>query len=144
MATNEVERFVDEETGKVVVLIGSGYGAYWSSYIRNDQHTEIVMAVLDGNREEAARIPRAKIPNFSVNGKWTEDLVVEWVDKGEEFWISEYNELLARATLPMTRGVKRYTDKNTKKVAVKWVDQGEESQVGEYDGYESFIFMRLT
>ncbi|KAL8634279.1 MAG: hypothetical protein Q9228_008127, partial [Teloschistes exilis] len=93
--SNPVERYIDEKTQKVAVLVSPGYGGWWSSYQRGKDieialfDREIVKAILDENYEEAERLADAKLSSGTPGP--VRDLVVKWVDQGQEFWISEYD-----------------------------------------------------
>jgi len=83
-----------EKNGKVAVLYSPGYGAGWSTW--NSEHAEvlcmdadIVSAVLDGDNARAAAIAAEKCPGIYIGG--SEDLKVEWVEKGSAFEIEEYD-----------------------------------------------------
>ncbi|KAL8690383.1 MAG: hypothetical protein Q9218_004162 [Villophora microphyllina] len=95
IASDPVERYIDEKTQKVAVLVDPGYGGYWSSYQRGKAieialfDREIVKAVLDENYEEAERLTKIKLPHVLAGE--VRNLMVEWVDQGDEFWISEYD-----------------------------------------------------
>ena len=87
--TNKLER-----DGKVAALISPNFGAGWSTW--NSKHrdyllfdAELVQAVLDGNKDKAARIAEQKCPEVYVGG--AEDLVVQWLDKGTVFEVEEYD-----------------------------------------------------
>lgn len=83
-----------EKDGNVAVLYSPGYGAGWSTW--NSEHAEslcmdadIVQAVLDGDTAKAAKIATEKHPCIYTGG--AEDLKVQWVKKGMEFEIDEYD-----------------------------------------------------
>jgi hypothetical protein len=92
-----------ESDGKVAVLYAPGYGAGWSTW--NDtkyrellcMDSDVVQAVLDNNRENAAKIAAQKIKEMAQNEEvyvcvlGAEDLEVEWVSKGAAFEITEYD-----------------------------------------------------
>ncbi|KAL8638091.1 MAG: hypothetical protein Q9228_004718 [Teloschistes exilis] len=95
IASDRVERYIDEKTQKVAVLVSLGYGGYWSSYQYGKDieialfDRQIAKAVLDKDFEEAARLATAKLP--LILPVEVRNLVVGWVDQGDEFWISEYD-----------------------------------------------------
>jgi len=84
-----------ERDGKVAVLVSPGFGAGWSTWSNDDiresmcMNAEIVQAVLDGDKAKAAEIAERLHPNVYTGG--CDDLVVEWVPKGEAFEITEYD-----------------------------------------------------
>ena len=79
--------------GKVAVLVSPGFGAGW--YTWNTDHegllfdSEIVQAVLDGDREKAARIAEEKYEDCYTGGFL--DLCVQWVNVGSQFEINQYD-----------------------------------------------------
>ena len=82
-----------ERDGKVAVLYSPGYGAGW--YTWNSEHEglifdkEIVEAVLADDRTKAAEIAKRKYGDPYTGG--ADDLRVEWLDKGDQFEIDEYD-----------------------------------------------------
>lgn len=93
MATVEVKKL--ERDGQVAVLVSPGYGAGWSTWATEFNEmmlfdADIVHAVLDGDREKAARIATEKAGEY-VCVLGAEDLVVKWIDKGTAFRINEYD-----------------------------------------------------
>lgn len=86
------KRFIKD--GKVAVLVSPGFGAGWSTWNTSGDESllfdpEIVQAVLDGDRSKAVEIATRKYPGGYYGGGG--DLVVEWVDIGQRFEISEYD-----------------------------------------------------
>lgn len=83
-----------ERDGKVAVLYSPGFGAGWSTW--NSEHAEvllfdpeIVQAVLDGDRAKAGEIAEQKCPGVYIGGN--HDLQVEWLNKGDQFEVEEYD-----------------------------------------------------
>lgn len=85
-----MEKF--EKDGRVAVLVSRGFGAGWSTW-NSDPATvfdpEMVKAVLDNDHAKANEIAARKYPDAYAGG--VNDLVVEWVDKGDRFEIHEYD-----------------------------------------------------
>ena len=85
-----------EKDGKVAVVYSPGFGAGWSTWNDSDSkeflcmHAGIIQAVLDKDFEKAKSIAEAEVGN-SFYGGGAEDLVVEWLNKGEQFEITEYD-----------------------------------------------------
>lgn len=84
-----------EKDGKVAVLVSPNYGAGWSTWAT--EHSEelcmdadIVEAVLAEDYKKAAEIATEKYGEYIYTGG-VHDLVVEWVPKGAEFEITEYD-----------------------------------------------------
>ena len=79
--------------GKVAILFSPGFGAGW--YTLNKEypelifHPEIVRAVLDGDKQKAAKIASRICPNCVTLG--AEELEVMWLDEGTEFEIDEFD-----------------------------------------------------
>lgn len=83
-----------EKDGMIAVLYSPGYGAGWSTWNSYCKETlcmdsEIVQAVIDGDINKAIEVALKKCPDIYTGG--AEDLVVEWVKKGDMFEISEYD-----------------------------------------------------
>lgn len=83
-----------EKDGKVAVMISPGFGAGWSTW--NGEFgdallfdAEIAQAVVDGDKEKAARIAEQKYPGVYLGGAG--DLVVCWLNKGAAFEVDEYD-----------------------------------------------------
>lgn len=81
-----------ERDGMVAVLVSHGFGAGWSTWNSEYRETlcmdsEIVQAVLDGDKAKAVKIAKQKCCDFYDGG--IEGLTVEWVKKGAEFEIYE-------------------------------------------------------
>ena len=85
------------------VLISSGYGAGWSTW-NNDQvralmtmHHDIIQAVLDKKYEEAGEIATKLVRQAMhdddkyVDTLGVDELEVNWVTKGHDFEITEYD-----------------------------------------------------
>ena len=87
----EMQKLVKD--GKVAVLYSPGFGAGWSTWNSDNPEVlfdpEIAQAVLDSNHVLAAEIAERKYPNCCVLG--ADDLVVEWLPVGTEFFIKEYD-----------------------------------------------------
>lgn len=84
-----------EKDGKVAVLYSPGYGAGWSSWAHEHEdallfHPEIVQAVLDGDRKKAKDIAES-LCGDSFYGGGAEDLEIEWLPKGTQFEVDEYD-----------------------------------------------------
>lgn len=86
------EKYIRED-GRVAVLYSPGYGAGWFSW--NTKHKglifdkEIVQAVLDNDRELAARIAERKYKDCYTGG--AEQLNISWLEPDTVFEISEYD-----------------------------------------------------
>lgn len=83
-----------EREGKVAVLYSPGFGAGWSTWEQKYREVlcmdaDIVQAVLDGDLTKAAQIAEEKCPDIYTGG--ARQLKVEWVPKGSEFEIEEYD-----------------------------------------------------
>lgn len=81
-----------ERDGKVAVLVSPGFGAGWSTWNDGEEcvfDPEMAQAVLDGHHSKAEAIAKRKYPDHYTGG--VEDLVVQWVDKGNRFEIHEYD-----------------------------------------------------
>jgi len=80
--------------GKVAVLISNDWGSGFHTYgapleaIFNPQLVELIE---NENYEEAMEFIKKTYPNVSVHG--VENLCVEWVEEGREFYITEYDGL---------------------------------------------------
>jgi hypothetical protein len=91
---NEIKKL--ERDGKIAVLVSPGYGAGWSTWSSGKTaelltfDADIVQAVLDGDKVKAAKIAEEKVDGY-VCVLGADDLVVEWVDKGEQFEIRNYD-----------------------------------------------------
>jgi hypothetical protein len=86
-----VEKLVRDN--KVAVIYSPGYGAGWSTW--NTEYAEdfvfnkdIAQAILDGNQDKARGIAESKYPEAYISGQ---ELVIAWVDQGEQFLIKEYD-----------------------------------------------------
>jgi hypothetical protein len=87
-----------ERDGKVAVLYSPGFGAGWSTWNSADMRdvlcmdADIVQAVLNEDRDLAAKVAEAKFPAESyVCVLGARDLKVEWIPKGTAFEIEEYD-----------------------------------------------------
>ena len=92
-----------EKDGKVAVLYSPGFGAGWATW--NDDewnplittHRDIVQAVLDGDKEKAGKLAEQLIreavgkADAYVCVLGADDLKVEWLTKGSQFEIEEYD-----------------------------------------------------
>lgn len=84
-----------EKDGKVAVLVSPGYGAGWSTSAASSEDQAIAMDkrivqyVLDDALTELKEFMERYYPDVYLGG--LEDLVVEWVTKGEAFEITEYD-----------------------------------------------------
>lgn len=83
-----------ERDGMVAVLVSHGFGSGWSTLNSEHRETlcmdaEIVQAVLDGDKAKAVEIAKQKCGDFYEGG--IDGLTVEWVKKGAEFEIDEYD-----------------------------------------------------
>jgi hypothetical protein len=92
-----------EKDGKVAVLYSPGFGAGWATW--NDDewkpllttHRDIVQAVLDGDKEKAGKLAEQLIreavgkADAYVCVLGADDLNVEWLTKGAQFEIEEYD-----------------------------------------------------
>jgi hypothetical protein len=84
---------------QVAVLVSRGYGAGWSTWnTENPQIQEamlfdpdIAQAVLDKNLDKAEEIATRKYPGDSYTGGIEDNMVVEWVNIGDRFYIQEYD-----------------------------------------------------
>lgn len=92
-----------ERDGKVAVLYSPGFGAGWATW-NNDEwtpllttHRDIVQAVLDGNKKGAGGIAERLIreavgeSGAGVYVLGAHKLEVEWLTKGSQFEIEEYD-----------------------------------------------------
>ena len=84
-----------EKDGKVAVLVSPGYGAGWSTWTTQYgeelcMDADIVEAVLAEDYKKAVKITTEKYGEHIYTGG-VYDLVVEWVPKGAEFEITEYD-----------------------------------------------------
>jgi len=89
-----VEKY--EKDGQVAVLVSHGFGAGWSTWNSSEANPQALMfdpdmvqAILAGHHEKAEMIAKLKYPDTYTGG--VEDLVVEWVNKGDRFEITEYD-----------------------------------------------------
>jgi len=83
-----------ERDGKVAVLVSYGYGAGWSTWNSDEADSmlfdpDLAHAVLAENQLEMQRIADQKWPDAYKGG--LSQLGVEWVTKGEQFEITEYD-----------------------------------------------------
>lgn len=86
-----------ERDGAVAVIISRGFGAGWSTWAgkkRDDKEVlifdaDIAAAVLNRDMASAVRIAHEKVGDFYDGG--SDDLCIEWVPKGHQFEIEEYN-----------------------------------------------------
>lgn len=81
--------------GQVAVLISRGFGAGWSTWA-DDKHrqtmlfdADMVNAVLEGDKQKAAAIAKAKCDDAYTGG--AEDLEVVWIPQGTAFVVEEYD-----------------------------------------------------
>lgn len=86
-----IEKLVRD--GKVAVIYSPGYGSGWSTW--NNEYAEdfvfnkdIAQAILDGNQDKAKEIAESKYPKAYIG---SQELVIAWVDQGEQFLIKEYD-----------------------------------------------------
>lgn len=86
-----MERLIRD--GKVAVLVSPGFGAGWSTWNGGDEgaifNRRLALAVLGESGESKDVAAREEFPDFYHGG--VEDLVVEWVSEGEQFYIDEYD-----------------------------------------------------
>lgn len=86
------EKYIRED-GRVAVLYSQGYGAGWYSW--NTEHEgllfdkEIVQAVLDNDKELAAKIAERKYKDCYTGG--VDTLGIVWLEPGSAFEVSEYD-----------------------------------------------------
>lgn len=85
-----------EEHGKVAVLYSPGYGAGWSSWSGDHEiakamcmDARIVSAFLSGGYQSAEKAALELFPDIYTGG--AKDLKVEWIEKGMQFEIQEYD-----------------------------------------------------
>jgi hypothetical protein len=84
-----------EKDGKVAVLVSPGHGAGWSTWADYEDmealcmDADLVQCVLDKDLQKLSRVTEEKYPNTYMGG--ARSLVIEWVDKGEAFEITEYD-----------------------------------------------------
>lgn len=91
-----------KKDGKVAVLVAPGYGAGWTTWNHGPDnltetalfHRELVQLVLDGRQAEVTeelvlRLAGLADGYFYDNAR--HDLVVEWVDEGDRFRLTEYD-----------------------------------------------------
>jgi len=81
-----------ERDGKVAVLYSPGYGAGWYTWGGDERmifDPRIVQAVLDEDRKRAIEIVAEIDKNIYTGG--AEDLAVQWIEKGTQFKINEYD-----------------------------------------------------
>lgn len=81
-----------EKDGMVAVLYSPGFGAGWYSWESSEEalfDPEIIQAVLDGSNIKAESIAEKKYPGMYLGGAC--DLQVEWIKKGSQFEIKEYD-----------------------------------------------------
>lgn len=92
-----------EKDGKVAVLYSPGCGAGWATWNGDEwkplltTHRDIVQAVLDGDRKKAGKLAEQLIreavgqADVYVCVLGAGDLEVEWLTKGSQFEIEEYD-----------------------------------------------------
>lgn len=84
-----------ERDGKVAVLFSPGFGAGWSTWANEEDRealcmdADIVQPFLDGDKARALAVALEKFPDTYTGG--FNDLEVEWIDKGAQFEIEEYD-----------------------------------------------------
>lgn len=84
-----------ERDGKIAVLYSPGFGAGWSTWSKKEHRetlcmdADIVQPFLDGDKTRALAVALEKFPNTYTGG--FDDLEVEWIDKGKQFEIEEYD-----------------------------------------------------
>lgn len=89
----DIEKY--EKDGKVAVLVSPGYGAGWSTWASSSvdkavaMDKRIVQYVLDEDLVSLREFMEKEYPHVYLGGM--EDLIVEWVTKGEAFEITEYD-----------------------------------------------------
>lgn len=95
----EIEKV--KKDGKIAVLVSHGYGAGWSTWMDDSQadvllyHPKLVKLVEDGEKGEITEKLCSKI--LGIDGKehvctlGSDQLVVEWVEEGAQFKITEYD-----------------------------------------------------
>ena len=86
-----VEKLIQD--GKVAVIYSPGFGAGWSTW--NDEYAEdlifnkdIAQAILDDNQDKAKEIAESKYPKAYIG---SQELVIAWLNQGEQFIIKEYD-----------------------------------------------------
>ena len=89
----KMTRVRHDGSNEVAVLISCGFGAGWSTWNQDDKetllfHKDLVQLVLDGKNAEAGRLAE-KMTDAYVGG--SEDLGVEWLPEGTQFWVHEYD-----------------------------------------------------
>ena len=82
-----------EKDGMIGVLYSPGFGAGWSTWTNTNAEgmcmdRDLVEAVLKEDFRTAATIAEERYDAYTGG---VDDLVVEWVDKGDQFEISEYD-----------------------------------------------------
>jgi hypothetical protein len=78
--------------GKVAVLVSPGWGAGWSTWLKNEQSifdTTLVKLVLSEQWDAVYEHAKDIYPDSLQSG--VENLTVSWVPVGTEFRISEYD-----------------------------------------------------
>jgi hypothetical protein len=79
--------------GKVAVLVSHGFGAGWSTWNSSCEELifdkELVQAVLENKQKNILSIAKKLCPDGYFGG--IDGLTVEWVPKGEQFEITEYD-----------------------------------------------------
>lgn len=89
-----IEKYINED-GKVGVLVSYGYGAGWSTWSYSSEFfamdKTLVQMKLDGATEEDVNtyLNTCDIEESSTSG-W-DDCEVEWLDKGQNFRIDDYD-----------------------------------------------------
>ena len=84
-----------ERDGMIAVLVSPGYGAGWSTWADEDQKealcmdARIVGPFLEEGNRAAAEAALKLFPNVYIGG--ADHLVVEWLPKGTQFEVEEYD-----------------------------------------------------
>lgn len=93
---NTYERKYSEDSKTVAVLYSPGYGAGWSTWA-NDRHREqmlfdkrLVEAAFSGVADIKPLIEEIFEGSYVYTGGW-KNIRVAWVEKGERFYIEEYD-----------------------------------------------------
>ena len=81
------------ENGKVAVLISTGFGAGWYTWIQDETvlfDPEIVEMVREGKSpKEIEEVAAKKWPSAYLGG--VDGLVIEWIPEGAQFEVDEYD-----------------------------------------------------